>query len=96
MTSPLKQLSFPARAARYFKDPSVSMMRKLVALIAVVYVVSPIDAVPDVLPIVGWLDDVGVMGAIGWFFVREINSHKKTPGVVDAVPRDEATNGRRF
>jgi len=31
---------------------------------AVIYVVSPIDAAPDFLPFVGWLDDVSVVGII--------------------------------
>lgn len=90
MKSPLKQLGFPARALRYFKDSGVPGWRKLVALFAVLYVASPVDAIPDVLPIIGWLDDVGVMAAIGWFFVREIDSHTRVvDSTVDGVPRDE-------
>lgn len=46
-------------------------------LSAVAYAVSPIDAVPDVIPVVGWLDDLGVLGLataavgglVGWAFV---------------------------
>ena len=30
---------------------------------AVIYVVSPIDAMPDLIPIVGWLDDGAVVAA---------------------------------
>ena len=30
---------------------------------AVIYVVSPLDAVPDIIPIVGWLDDARVVAA---------------------------------
>lgn len=29
-------------------------------ILTVIYVVSPIDVVPDVLPIIGWLDDLAV------------------------------------
>lgn len=28
----------------------------------ILYVVSPLDAVPDVLPVLGWLDDVTIVG----------------------------------
>lgn len=28
----------------------------------IVYVVSPIDAIPDVIPVLGWLDDVTIVG----------------------------------
>lgn len=97
MKTPIQKLSFPVRAARYFKDGNVPIMRKLVALFAVLYVAMPLDAVPDVIPLVGWLDDVGVMGAIGWFFMREINAHKRVVDgeAVDAIPRDEE-NRKRF
>jgi hypothetical protein len=30
---------------------------------AIIYVVSPIDAMPDLIPIVGWLDDGAVVTA---------------------------------
>lgn len=30
---------------------------------AIIYVVSPIDAVPDIIPIAGWVDDAGVVAA---------------------------------
>ena len=58
-----------ARAlVRYFRDPSASNIGKLFVLAAVVYVISPIDLIPDV-PIVGWLDDIGVMSlAVAWMW----------------------------
>ena len=31
----------------------------IIAMAAIVYDLSPIDAVPDVVPLFGWLDDVG-------------------------------------
>ena len=30
---------------------------------AIIYVVSPIDAVPDIIPVAGWLDDGAVVAA---------------------------------
>jgi uncharacterized membrane protein YkvA (DUF1232 family) len=29
---------------------------------AILYVVSPIDAIPDFLPIIGWIDDIAIVG----------------------------------
>lgn len=74
MALPAK-LGLWARTAGYFRDPAVSLWRKLMALWAVLYVASPLDLVPDVIPVLGWLDDVGVLGLVAWFFVREIHKH---------------------
>ena len=41
----------------------------LIAMAAVAYDLSPIDAVPDAFPVLGWLDDVGftVMAALNLY-----------------------------
>lgn len=46
------------------------MIRKIIfavlTLVAVIYIISPIDFIPDIIPVVGWIDDlfVGLMGVI--------------------------------
>ena len=32
----------------------------LVLVLALLYIISPVDLVPDVIPVVGWADDVAV------------------------------------
>lgn len=44
-----------------FTDSRVPLMTKLIPLIAIAYVISPIDLVPDVFPVLGQLDDLGVL-----------------------------------
>jgi len=41
----------------------------IVFLIAVLYVISPIDFIPDIIPLIGWVDDVfvGIFGLICLF-----------------------------
>jgi uncharacterized membrane protein YkvA (DUF1232 family) len=39
------------------RDPRAPVAAKLATVLAVLYVVSPIDLVSDFLPILGWLDD---------------------------------------
>ena len=47
------------------RDPNVPGFAKLIGLAAGVaaalYVVLPIDIIPDIIPIVGWLDDLAVL-----------------------------------
>lgn len=69
---------------RYLGSPLVPRWRKLLGLLAVAYVVLPMDLVPDVLPVVGWLDDVGVVAAVAAFLVRDMKKHAAAPAVVDA------------
>jgi uncharacterized membrane protein YkvA (DUF1232 family) len=33
--------------------------------------------IPDVIPLLGWLDDLGVLSVVAWFVVREVRRHAK-------------------
>jgi uncharacterized membrane protein YkvA (DUF1232 family) len=35
--------------------------RAIIAILAILYVISPLDLIPDVIPVIGWLDDLGVL-----------------------------------
>lgn len=62
--------------ARYYRDPSASVFGKLVIFLALVYVVLPVDLIPDV-PIVGWLDDLGVMGLATVWLGRVVTRYRE-------------------
>src|SRR5258706_15546428 len=47
---------------RLFKDPRVPAITKAIPLLTLVYIVSPIDLLPDVIPIIGEMDDVALLG----------------------------------
>lgn len=49
---------------RYMVDPTVQWYRKSIVVAALVYFISPIDAIPDIAPLVGYLDDLGVIAAV--------------------------------
>jgi len=48
----------------YMKDRYVSWHRKAIVAAALIYFISPIDAVPDIAPLIGYLDDLGVITAL--------------------------------
>jgi uncharacterized membrane protein YkvA (DUF1232 family) len=35
--------------------------RIIIVLLAFIYVISPLDLIPDFIPVIGWLDDLGVL-----------------------------------
>ena len=46
----------------------------IIVLLALIYVISPLDLIPDVIPVIGWLDDLGVLAwaARQVFFKRDV------------------------
>ena len=47
-----------------FKSPATPAYIKAIIIGGLIYVVSPLDIVPDFIPVVGLLDDVGVVGVV--------------------------------
>jgi uncharacterized membrane protein YkvA (DUF1232 family) len=57
-------------AWRLFWDGRVGFPNKLIPLLAVIYVLSPLDFIPDVIPALGVTDDVGAFILALEFFIR--------------------------
>lgn len=57
---------------RYMRDRSVPWYRKTVVVAALIYFISPIDAIPDLAPFFGYLDDLGVIIAAVKYLGSEI------------------------
>ncbi len=49
---------------RYIKDPDVHWLKKTLVVGALVYVVIPVDAIPDLTPVFGFADDALVVAAV--------------------------------
>ena len=45
------------------------LRRILPILAALLYVISPVDLVPDFIPGLGWLDDLVVLGILAWVLI---------------------------
>lgn len=57
---------------RYLKDSYIGWGRKAVIVAALVYFITPIDAVPDLVPFFGYLDDLGIITALLKFLGSEL------------------------
>ena len=73
------------------KDPDISRPEKIRAVIGLVvifaYIISPIDVIPDVVPLSGWLDDLIVV-PLGFALVRLL-----TPGINVEEKKNRAEKG---
>ncbi len=47
-----------------FLDRRVGITIKLLPILAIIYVLSPLDLLPDIIPVVGWVDDLIVAGGL--------------------------------
>lgn len=56
------------------KDPRIPLKSKIVIVIAVGYILSPIDLIPDFIPVIGLLDDVIIVPALVGYAVKSIPS----------------------
>ncbi len=53
------------------KHPATPMAAKILATIVVAYALSPIDLIPDFIPVIGYLDDV-ILIPIGIYFTLKL------------------------
>jgi uncharacterized membrane protein YkvA (DUF1232 family) len=61
-----------------YKSPETPIKAKAIILGALGYFISPIDAIPDILPVIGYSDDLGVLvaavAAVAMYISPEIKS----------------------
>ena len=57
-------------ALRLIREPAVPLLAKAVPVLAGVYLVWPLDFLPDIFPVLGQLDDLGVVLAALEIFLR--------------------------
>ncbi|MBR2170963.1 YkvA family protein [Sphingopyxis sp.] len=53
------------------RDPRVPWLARLLAIAVAAYALSPIDLVPDFIPVLGWLDDLLIV-PLGLWVVRRL------------------------
>ena len=62
---------------KYIRSRSVARWKKMLGVFSVVYAILPVDFIPDVLPMVGWLDDIGFLAVAFAFIARDMAKNAK-------------------
>ena len=70
------------------RDPRVPWYAKAVAVVVAAYALSPIDLIPDFIPVLGYLDDVLIVPAGIWLTVRLIPAELMVEFRAEAGRRD--------
>lgn len=60
---------------KFMKDPTVSILKKAIAIGALLYFILPLDSIPDLTPIVGFLDDIGIVAMAVKYLSNEIKRY---------------------
>lgn len=69
----IARLKHSIRALRIaLKHPQVPRVAKLVIVLVAAYALSPVDLIPDFIPVLGWLDDAILVPAGIWLAIRLI------------------------
>ena len=67
----LRQTIFRARLLwRLFRDSRVHWLWKLIPIGGIVYVLFPFDFLPDLAPVLGQIDDLGIFVGSLWLFME--------------------------
>jgi len=57
------------------RDPRVPLKAKVAIALAVGYFVSPIDLIPDFIPVIGQLDELVIVTALTAYAIRSVPTH---------------------
>ena len=55
-----------------YKRKDVPMIAKIMIIIAIIYALSPIDLIPDFIPILGYLDDLIILPILIYISIKII------------------------
>jgi uncharacterized membrane protein YkvA (DUF1232 family) len=57
------------------RHPDTPLLAKALCMFAAAYALSPIDLIPDFIPVLGYVDDALLLPALVWLAVRLLPAH---------------------
>jgi uncharacterized membrane protein YkvA (DUF1232 family) len=73
-----KSISKMGAFFKMIKDPESAKWKKILAVVSIVYIISPIDIVPEFfLPVLGYIDDATVLISTIAAILAHLNRYKK-------------------
>ncbi len=80
----------PPDLLRFILDPRVATWAKILAALSLAYAIVPIDLIPDLVPILGWLDDAGILTVAMVLLTRAWSQYRASapagPGPAASAP----------
>lgn len=65
----------------FLRDGKADWKPKALVVLSVAYLLWPVDLLPDLAPLLGWLDDLGLVGIAAWYLAHATNQY------LDAKPK---------
>jgi uncharacterized membrane protein YkvA (DUF1232 family) len=72
----------PRRLWRFFRDKKAPLLPKIGLGLALLYFVFPFDVIPDPIPLIGYLDDLGVLAIAMAWLNRAVAKHAEIDDVL--------------
>ena len=60
-----------------FNSSDYPLIKKGVCVFALLYFITPLDVIPDIMPVVGFLDDAGIIAAAVALYSSDLDPYKK-------------------
>ena len=68
-------LRHPMALWHFLTDRGTPLAPRVLALAVLAYVIFPLDIIPDVIPIVGWMDDLGITAILVGYIASRAASY---------------------